>query len=224
MRYRNYDYDRFKNTKQGSLFIEDIAYCEKRKGRMWKCKCDCGKVVYLPTSKISSRKVLCCPDCGMKDAREKTIERSTKHGLYKHPLYPIWRAMIGRCRYKGDTNYNCYGGRGIDICKDWENDFSNFYNWAIENGYKAGLTIDRIDVNGNYTPDNCRWVPFFDQCRNRRTNVWITVDGVSKVQDDWAKLLNISRSTLWRLRKNGGSPENYIRNVCQKAGIELSSI
>lgn len=96
------------------------------------------------------------------------------HGYSKSKLYKILNGMKNRCYNKNAYNYSYYGGRGITICDDWLNDFMTFYDWAINSGYKEGLSIDRIDVNGNYEPNNCRWKTSKQQCNNKRNNIKLT--------------------------------------------------
>ena len=100
-----------------------------------------------------------------------------KHGLKGTRLYNIWHSMKQRCNYRLSKDYQRYGGRGITICDEWENDFMSFYNWAMRNGYNSNLTLDRIDVNGNYDPSNCRWVSIKEQNNNRRSCKQITYNG-----------------------------------------------
>lgn len=95
-------------------------------------------------------------------------------------------------------NYKHYGARGIKMCDDWKNDFMTFYNWAMSNGYKEGLTIDRIDVNGNYEPNNCRWVDIKTQSNNKRNNIYLAYGGKTQTLKEWAEELNVNYCTLWR--------------------------
>ena len=128
-----------------------------------------------------------------------------KHGLYKSRLYGIWSNMKTRCHTSTYYLYKHYGARGIIVCDEWKNDFQTFYKWAMENGYGEDLTIDRIDVNGNYEPSNCRWVDRVLQCKNRTSNHYITFNGRTQILKDWADELNIKRQTLERRLKKGWS-------------------
>lgn len=139
---------------------------------------------------------------------KKEKEEKQKYWEQRKERYAIYRRynhMRRRCYNEKDHNYKNYGGRGIKICDEWLNDFETFYKWALENGYKKELTIDRIDVNGNYEPSNCRWITMKEQQRNRRTNVRITFNGVTKTQVEWAEELGITGSTI-RDRINKGLP------------------
>lgn len=112
------------------------------------------------------------------------------HGLSKHPLHQIWRDIKTRCYNGKSNNYKYYGGRGIKLCEEWR-DFQAFYDWSINNGYKKGLSIDRIDPNGDYEPGNCRWTTMKVQQNNRRNNHIIAIDRVEKTMAEWAKIYGI---------------------------------
>lgn len=126
---------------------------------------------------------------------------ANRHGLSHHPLNAIWRSMRRRCNNPSNASYQRYGANDIHVCEEWNN-FETFYNWAISNGWAAGLSIDRIDNSRGYSPDNCRFVTVKDQSRNRTTNVWITVNGITKLQLEWAEFLGLSYSTIsvWKRR------------------------
>ena len=117
-------------------------------------------------------------------------------------LYSIWGGLKDRCYNSNNKNYKIYGLRNIKICDEWLNNFVNFYNWAINNGYAENLTIDRIDVNGNYEPNNCRWATIKQQNRNRRSNKLITYKNQTHCISEWAEIYNIPRKCLEYRIKN----------------------
>lgn len=121
-----------------------------------------------------------------------TVQR---HGLVNHPLNVMWCGMKERCQNPNAENYKWYGGRGITVCSEWQ-EFKPFYDWATSNGWENGLTIDRIDVNKPYSPDNCRFVPLKKQFRNRRSNVAITVDGETHLQCEWEEILGMRKKVI----------------------------
>ena len=133
-----------------------------------------------------------------------------KHGKYHTRLYNIYRGMKDRCYYKSHNRYNYYGGRGISICGEWLNDFMAFYTWAIDNGYDDNLTIDRIDVNGNYEPCNCRWLTPKEQSNNRRSNVYLTYNNKTQTIKQWAEELGINYKCLWKRHKLGWSDKECL--------------
>ena len=127
---------------------------------------------------------------------------SFKHGKTGSRLYEVWHHMKSRCYYTKNKNYNAYGGRGIAVCDEWKNDFMSFYNWAMENGYDDTLTIDRIDNNKGYSPNNCRWATAKQQVMNRTNTLQIAYKGKTKPLMEWCEILNLSYNTIWtRLHK-----------------------
>lgn len=119
------------------------------------------------------------------------------HGMSQTKPYKVWLGMKTRCTNPNHKNYLQYGGRGISVCKEWSESFETFYEWLINNGYKDGLTVDRIDVNGNYDPGNCRLITQAEQTRNKRNNRYITINGITKPLIDWCKYYGISRNTVY---------------------------
>lgn len=114
-----------------------------------------------------------------------------KHGKRKTRLYSIYSHMKQRCYNKNDQAYKYYGRIGITICNEWLNDFMTFYDWSMSNGYNDTLTIDRIDVNKSYSPDNCRWVDMKTQQRNKKNNRNITINGETHCLSEWCEILNV---------------------------------
>lgn len=131
----------------------------------WLCKCDCGNEVVVRGDNLRSGNTISC-GCF---ARENTSNIKKTHGKTNTKLYGIWENIKSRILNKNDVAYPNYGGRGLTICSEWLNDFMSFYNWSIQNGYSENLTIDRINNNKGYYPDNCRWVGYHIQASNRRT-------------------------------------------------------
>ena len=119
-----------------------------------------------------------------------------KHNLSKTKLFKVWCGMKDRTLNKNDKHYKNYGNRGIKICNEWLEDFKCFYDWALNNGYKEGLTIDRINVNGDYEPNNCRWITWKEQENNRTNNHYITYNGETHTMKQWSEILGIKYTTL----------------------------
>lgn len=178
-----------------------------RKRATWVCECDCGeKKTIFATHLIQGRS----KSCGCLQ-REKLIQRNTTHGLSDSRIYQIYADMKDRCYNSNSSCYKEYGGRGIEVCNKWLNSFENFYDWSMANGYKESLTIDRINVNGNYSPDNCRWSEQVEQQNNKRNNHLITYNGETKTLSEWAKELGIDRVTLSaRINSYGWSVEKAL--------------
>ena len=150
--------------KYGRLLVISRTENNKYNKPTWECLCDCGNIIIVNGNLLKNKNTQSCGCLKL----EETIKRSTKHKLCNTKLYKVWAAMKGRCYNKNATQYNDYGGRGIIVCDDWKNDFQKFYDWSINNEYDNKLTLDRINVNGNYEPSNCRWVSMTIQARNKR--------------------------------------------------------
>jgi hypothetical protein len=180
----------------GRLVVLSRGPNNKTNHVMWRCRCDCGKEIMV-FSGVLRKSVRSC-GCA---AAEKARMRLTKHGalLYQKRdiLYGKWQRMKSRCYRPADPKYKNYGARGITMCKEWKNDFGCFREWAIKNGYKPGLTIERIDVNGNYCPSNCKWIPMEEQAYNKTNTVYLTIDGQKLPLIKWAKKLNIDYRVLY---------------------------
>lgn len=132
-----------------------------------------------------------------------------KHGMRRTRIYNIWRSMRQRCSNSKCKNYKHYGGKGITVCPEWE-DFQTFHKWAVEHGYSDELTIDRIDVNGNYEPSNCRWVSYKIQANNKSDSKFIEVNGISHTIAEWGDITGIQKATIWARLNKGWSTERAI--------------
>lgn len=170
------------------------------KGRTkWLCVCECGNLSEVRYDQLKSGKTKSC-GCLHKDT---LIKQRTKHNKCDTRLYSIWECVIQRCCNNNYTYYKNYGGRGIAVCSEWRNDFMSFYNWAVANGYKEFLTLDRIDNDSNYEPSNCRWITMKQQARNRRSNRNYTINGEKHCLSEWCEILGLNYKRVGsRLRRN----------------------
>lgn len=151
------------------------------------------------------------------------------HGLRDTRIYGIWHGMLQRCYNPSRPKYKDYGGRGIGVCDEWRHDVKAFYEWAMSHGYADDLTIDRIDVNGNYEPSNCRWITIAEQSYNKSTSRLVTYKGETKTIAEWAKIKNIKTVTLWsRIVKSKWDIEKAIETPvssaenCKRAIVQYS--
>lgn len=174
---------------------------DKNKATMWLCKCDCGKKTIVSAGNLKNNHTTSCGCYAIQKKKNKMQKQNPmyKHGLYNTRINRIWNSMKKRCYLKTHQAYNNYGGRGILVCDEWlnkENGFINFYNWSMKNGYKDDLSIDRINVNGNYEPNNCRWATREEQQNNKRNNRIIKYNGEEKTLTEWSKIYGINYNTL----------------------------
>lgn len=190
--------------------LTPIKFCFKRKRHnFWLFKCDCGNEKIIDKHSVTSGHTKSC-GCNM-------VPKEFKH-LQNTRLFSIWRGMMNRCYLKSKCNYRYYGGRGIKVCDDWNETwhrgFLRFYDWAIKSGYKDGLTLDRIDVNGDYCPENCRWVTWEVQVENRRDNsIKIEYNGEKRNLKEWCRLFGMNYSTIRnRIKTRGLSFEEALKS------------
>lgn len=184
-----------------------------QQGQSWcKCKCDCENVKNVRASCLISGVT---QSCGCYQ-RERTSTTNRLHGESGTRLYKIWKHMKGRCLCKSDKNYSLYGGRGISIYENWMNSYENFRNWAIQSGYSEKLTIDRINVDGNYCPENCRWVTVKAQANNKRTNIYVTLGNETHTLAEWGEINGISYETIDKRRRYGWSNESAVSTPVRK--------
>ena len=197
--------ENLKGNKYGRLTVLNYSHIKNHKS-YWRCKCECGNetIVRSDCLKDGSTK-----SCGCFNIDGHKVENP----LSQDKLYHVYHGMIQRCNNSNTKYYKHYGGRGIKVCNEWLKDFNVFKKWAMENGYEDGLTIDRRDVNGNYEPDNCRWVDQKTQCNNTRRNVNITYHGETHNLTEWSEILGINRNTLNYRINNGWELEKAFKPV-----------
>lgn len=170
----------------------------------WLCRCDCGNETIVWGGHLRSGHTKSC-GCLNKETCAK-IPHKAKHGLHGIRLYKIWNGMKNRTSPNQKASFKHYSGRGITICEEWK-EFLPFYNWAINNGYKDNLTIDRIDVNGNYEPNNCRWITLKEQQNNKRNNVFVEHNGERHTLAEWEEKLNMNKGLLKNRLRRGWNVE-----------------
>jgi len=182
----------------------------------WEFHCDCGNDVVVPINSVLSGHT---KSCGCL-RREKTGKNNGnfKHGQRKNDLYNRWNCMKQRCCNKNTDGYYLYGGRGIRVCDEWRNDFMAFYNWAMSNGYREDLTIDRIDDNGNYEPSNCRWATSKEQAKNKRNiySSFVVLNGENISITELGIKYGVRRDYLYRLKSHGEDIEEYINRKIEE--------
>ena len=200
------------NQRFGKLEVIGQARNSESKRIMWKCRCDCGNIIFALSFHLKNGRTKSC-GCLAKQ-RLKTL--AVKHNMSHTRIYRIWKTLRKRCNNPNDTNYKYYGKRGISVCKDWDNDFMSFYNWAMQNGYEDNLTIDRIDNNGNYEPGNCRWVDMKTQNSNNRNNHKITYNNKTLTLTQWSIIYDIPYQTLATRLHRGWTIEKALTTPIKK--------
>lgn len=198
--------------KFGRWTVEEEMEKSSYGQRMFKCKCSCGNVRVLSYANLVGGT---SKSCGCYNV-EKIIERSTTHGRSdSEKLYSVWVAMRGRCNNPSNPSYKNYGGKGVRVCEEWNN-YENFRNFMLEHGYKieanyGEFSIDRIDVNGDYCPENCRVIPLKEQGYNKTNNYKIEYKGIVKTATEWEREYGLSQGTLRkRIRYRGWDIERAI--------------
>ena len=180
----------------------------------WHCVCDCGGTKNATAGDMRFGRTLSC-GCLRKESLSKI---SKTHGMTKSRIYQCWSDMMTRCRNSKDKHYKWYGARGIMICEKWLS-FDGFYE-DMQDGYADDLTLDRIDVDGNYEKSNCKWSTVQEQCDNRRSNHYITYQGITDTLTNTCKRCNVSRSLVTDRLKTGWDVKSAIERPPQP-GIKL---
>lgn len=172
----------------------------------WIVKCDCGNVKSVRGDTL---KVITSCGCVKKKQDKKNLHITNNHNHAKHPVYITWCGMMNRCYSSKNTFYSDYGGRGIKVCDEWH-DVGKFCRWAEDSGFEEGLTIERIDVNGNYEPSNCKWITQLEQAWNKRNTFYCKIDGESIPVAKLAHDYNIPLKTLKSRYKQGIRDKNKL--------------
>ena len=182
----------------------------KDKKATWVCECSCGKTFEAVGKSIRNGTTKSC-GCLKTENIKRVGKLNRTHGESRTRLYRIWRGIKKRCRLETDKQFKDYGGRGIDVADSWFNSFETFREWSMDNGYSENLTIDRIDNDLGYYPENCRWVGYEIQANNRRGNKVEEFEGELLTQSQIAKRVGISKELL-HYRKVHGIPYNSPKN------------
>lgn len=173
----------------------------------WLCECKCNNKAIR---RINQLKDGITKDCGCsKLFRYKGLMNTDKQSKMSSRLAGIWYGMHDRCQNFNNSKYLNYGGRGIIVCKEWH-DYKNFKIWSLKNNYSEIFEIDRIDVNGNYEPSNCRWVTHKKQCDNKQNTIYITINGIVKTLTEWVLISGLSRDCVYARYRKGLRGEELI--------------
>ncbi len=213
------------NEKFGKLLV----LCKGTEEGIWNCLCDCGNQVQVQYKSLLYGNTKSCGCIKTELLTERNKNQLASHHLYGTRLYSIWDTMRARCIRLSSKDYKNYGARGIIVCEEWRNHFESFYHWAIQQGYEDHLTLDRIDVNGNYEPANCRWATIKEQANNTRVNRRITINCETKTIAEWAALAGISPKALRYRIESGWNEKDLlvpvgVQNVYITIGKETKTI
>lgn len=185
--------------KFGKLCVlSELDERAKGGGKQYRCKCECGNITIVRSDHLKNGHTTSC------GCNKIMI---TSHRKSNTRMFKIWDKIKQRCYNHNDISYKNYGKRGIKMCDEWRNDFMKFYNWSITHCYNDNLSIDRIDVNGNYEPNNCRWVDNETQQNNKRNTVYITYNGKTQSVSQWCRELKLNLSTVYYRAKRGYTAE-----------------
>lgn len=204
----------YTNKKVYKWTILHFSHKDKWGQPVYTCRCECGDIHDVNIYALKYGKSKACRHC---------CSHATKHKKSHTRLYSLYYSIKDRCYNPNNRNYNNYGGRGIIMCDEWKNDFASFYYWAQNNGYSDSLTIDRIDVNGIYEPQNCRWITMQEQANNKRTNRIISYKDKNYTVSQFCKELSLNEDTIrQRINVYGYTkaedllkPPHHIKDTCK---------
>lgn len=184
---------------------------------LWECQCDCGNKKIVTGNALRTNGTRSC-GCLADESRKNVAPKVTTHGDSKTRLYRIHSAMKQRCYNPNRERYKDYGGKHITICKEWleKGGYEAFKEWALSNGYRDNLTIDRIDNEKGYSPENCRWVDMKTQSNNKRMNIFVEYNQETHTASEWAEILDIHYTRLLERLKRGETIEEILKNPPRK--------
>jgi hypothetical protein len=200
-----------KGDKFGKLTVIELVSGNNANNRRYRCQCECGgtKITSEGNLKRGRCKSCGCLYFGHGGSKKKNIYLGSDSRLYR-----IWGAMKNRCLGINKHKFKYYGGRGITVCNEWANSYNAFKKWALENGYDEqggrNCTIERINVNGNYEPSNCRWATIKEQMNNTRRNTFVEYDGKRMSLSQWADYLKIGYSSFMSRWSRGWTMERIV--------------
>ena len=181
---------------------------------VWLCECECGNRKEIAAANLKKGSTTSC-GCYSRSLKRK----KGTHGMTNTRIFHEWESMIQRCKNPNNQRYRDYGGRGIKVCDDWMNDFTSFYEWAVNNGYDDTLTLDRKNVDGDYEPSNCRWITNFEQQSNKRNNRIIECNGEKHILNEWARITGLNAQTIaWRIDR-GWKTEDALYTPSRKQKV-----
>lgn len=216
----NYADPKWLGRKYNRLTV--IAFENTKRGKTgcwnWIVRCDCGTLKSVNPYRVLNGNTKSCGCYKAEQTIEYNKKEKVKHKGRRTRLYTIWHGMKQRCHCETSHDYKNYGARGIIVCDEWRNDFTAFREWALKNGYSDKLSIDRIDVNGNYCPENCRWTDCKTQNRNRTTNVIVSYRGKEYNYAELAEIAGISYGALYaRINHFGWSVEKAVNTPLKRS-------
>lgn len=196
----------------GKLKVIERVSINGGHGSTWLCQCECGNTITVRRDGLTTGHTTSC------GCYAKSGDAHRQHGMTGTKLHRTWMSMRARCRNRKFKQYKDYGARGIAVCDEWngEHGFVAFMEWALDNGYSDELTIDRIDNDKGYSPENCRWVTMAEQALNKRSNHYITFEGKTQTLKEWADEKNMKYGTLSNRFKKGWSVEDALTRPVDK--------
>ena len=182
---------------------------------MWNCICDCGKTKILRGNTLLTKNTKSC-GCLRIDTYKHPI--FTTHGLSSGRIYEQWKGIKKRCYNSKGKQYKDYGGRGINVCDDWKNSFLLYFKWAMENGYSETLSIDRINNENDYCPENCKFSTSKEQNNNKRNNINITINGIIKTVPEWSEYSGVGKEAIYYRYYKGIIGQDLLKPVTKRRG------